>query len=107
MSDIELPPEIDAQVEDKKDRELLNRVALGEDFERFIRGHLGRHLIARADQERSELLEKIVSLDPRQDEFEMRRVQQRIAVIDSWQEWCAEAISEGHLAEREFLARNE
>jgi hypothetical protein len=37
----------------------------------------------------------------------MRRVQQRIAVIDSWQQWCAEAINDGIVAEREFIARNE
>ena len=82
-------------------------MALGEDFERFIRGHLGRHLIARAELERGELLEKLVKLDPHEDTRELRRVQQRIAVIDSWQHWCAEAVSEGLLAEKEFVARNE
>lgn len=105
--ELQLPPEIDQQVENAKDRELLQRVALGEDFERFIRGHLGKWLVQRAESERGDLLEKLAVLDPADDAKQMRKVQQRIAVIDSWQQWIAEAITEGVVAEKEFISRNE
>jgi hypothetical protein len=107
VSDVELPEEIDKQVEEGKDKDLLRKVALGEDFERFIRSHLGRHLITRGETERTDLLESLAKLDPRTHELQMRAAQQRIAVIDSWQQWCAEAVNDGIVAEREFIARNE
>jgi hypothetical protein len=101
-----LPPEIDQQVENEKDRELLNRVALGEDFERFIRSHLGRHLVTRAERERTELLEKLATHSVF-DQNGLVKLQQRIAVLDCWQHWIAEAVTEGVLAEKEFIARSE
>lgn len=108
MADDTLPPEIDAKVEDQRDKDLLRIVALGEDFERFIKSHLGRHLIACAERDRQAALERLAntSLLSPAGIVQAQECQLEVMVVDRWQQWCAEAIQAGTVAEAEFIGRN-
>ena len=84
-------------------RELKRAIDEGFTFEGFLRSAPGRFLCARAEREREQLVNDLVACDP--DDVKCNReLRARIAVIDAWQQWMAEAISEGQNAQEQFVA---
>lgn len=83
-------------------RELVKAIDLGFQVEAFLAGPLGSYLALRAERERLEVLEKLAEVVP-EDAASIRRLQTRIAVLDCWQDWVAEAIQEGRQAQHTFV----
>lgn len=95
---------IDAEREEEKRKHLQN-VALGIEAEHFLTSALGRHLVARSEEERAEVLELLKDADP-EDAKKIRALQNRVAVLDTWQQWIADAIMTGKATE-EMLVQAE
>jgi hypothetical protein len=81
---------------------LLEAIQRGFSFEDWINGPVGKYLVLRAEAERLDRLEQLATIDAN-DAKAIAKVQQRIAVLDSWQEWVADAITEGRQAQHEFV----
>jgi hypothetical protein len=90
----------------KLDEAALQVVALGMDVEAFLQGPLGRYLVQRAETERTAALELLAKIDA-EDAKAIRHCQQRIAVVDSIQQWLADAITEGRNAEQQLYEQQE
>jgi hypothetical protein len=92
------------EVMDQKsmERELLQKISLGMDMEAFAQSAAGRHLIERSEQERVAALESFKDADPENPKA-IRTLQFKVAVIDTLQQWIADAIQEGENAERSLL----
>lgn len=85
--------------------ELAGSVALGEDINVFLSSNVGRFLKNRAETERAAVLESMATcpLDSVDGLAVARKLQQRIAVIDSWQRWLAEGLMEAKASENELI----
>lgn len=83
-------------------RELIQAIDRGLQVEAFLTGPVGRFLALRAERERLDVLEKLAEADP-EDAKSIRRLQSRVAVLDCWQDWIAEAIAEGRQAQHAFV----
>lgn len=78
------------------------RIELGDDIAAFMQTDIGKYLAKRAEDERVELLEQLASVDPF-DAKAVAKLQIRVAVLDSWQEWFAEALHDADQTERQAL----
>lgn len=90
--------------EDADRRARLRVVALGIDAEQFLRSDLGRHLVERSEEERTDALEALKDADP-EDAKAIRKLQNRIAVLDTWQQWIADAITNGQAMEHALVVQ--
>ena len=81
---------------------LLEAIQRGFSFEDWINGPVGKYLVLRAEAERLDRLEQLATVDPH-SAASIASIQQRIAVLDSWQQWVADAITEGRQAQHEFV----
>ena len=91
----------------EQDQEVeLNRVkrviGFGFDVEAFLRTDIGVYLCERAESQRQGALEQLATVDAA-DEKKIRALQQQIAVVDSWQQWLAEAVNEGTSAQSQLV----
>lgn len=83
-------------------QELQTAIATGFTVESFITGPVGQYLVARAEAERQMLLESFVAVDPT-DTKAIAQMQARIGILDCWQQWVADAITEGIQAQQQFV----
>lgn len=90
----------------KLDQAALRVVALGMDVENFLQGPIGRHLLARAEEQRKEALEALKDADP-ENAKAIRVWQHKIGVIDAVQQWLADAITEARNAEQQLYDQGE
>jgi len=90
--------------QDQDSRDMLNKVAVGIEAERFIESSIGKYLIAKAEQERDEAMASLRSISPIAS-AEIRELQNRIWRAESVQRWLAELIQEGWNAESELIDR--
>lgn len=81
--------------------EALKTVALGMDAERFLGTNVGRYLIERAEQQRMTALDALAHHSP-VDADGIRALQAQVAVVDSIQQWLADAITEGRAIEQQL-----
>lgn len=88
------------------DEAALRTVAFGMDVEQFLQGSIGRYLVQRAESERSAALDDLAQADA-EDTRKIRQLQQRIAVVDSIQQWLADAITDGQHAEQQLVEQEE
>jgi hypothetical protein len=84
----------------------LNRIkrtiGFGFDVEAFLKSDIGVYLSERAESERQGALEQLALVDA-DDTKKIRALQQQIAVVDSWQQWLAEAVNEGIAAQGQLV----
>jgi predicted ATP-dependent serine protease len=80
---------------------LIKEAQLGIEAEEFLATDLGRYLIARANEEREEAIELLITEDPNNIRA-ITKLQNKIAVVDSIQTWIANAIQNGYYAESEI-----
>lgn len=83
------------------DQDALRRVALGMDIEHFLQGPVGLYIVGRAEQQRAEALDKLAEADP-EDPKAIRSIQNQIAIIDSIQQWIADALTDAEQAEKQL-----
>lgn len=105
----DLPPEIDAKLDDQYDRDLARKISFGFGVKDFLKSEFGRQIAQRDEAERVTLVEElaITDADTTDGLKRNRELRARIATIDHWQDHLAEYIGEGEVAEKEFTARNE
>lgn len=72
------------------------------DVEDFLRSSVGRYLAARAEKERVSALEELAMISPTHASA-IAEIQQRIRVCDSWQQWLADAVTEGIAAQQQLI----
>jgi hypothetical protein len=86
--------------EDRRQR--LAVVQLGIETEQFLTSKLGRYLIARAESEREEAVQKLVDAEPH-DRNKVQACQNRVRLVDMFQQWLADAITEGQAQEKSLV----
>lgn len=91
--------------QDRLTDEQKTRIELGDHVEAFLKTTVGQYLAKRAEDERGDLLEQLADTDP-YDSKAIALLQRRIQVLDSWQQWFAEALADADDVERQFLASN-
>jgi len=78
-----------------RERDELNAMQkLGAEAEAFIVSPLGRHLIAKAEDEVAAAVEQLKTHEPTDTEG-IRRIQNDIRVAESFNYWLAEAVQSG------------
>ena len=85
-------------------KQLFGKVSLGLDVQAFLQSPVGRYLIGKAENERAAALERLATVNP-DDTKDVRRAQNKVAVIDLIQSWLAEAITEAGVAENDLQQR--
>lgn len=80
---------------------LAHEVALGITVEGFLASGIGKYLIARAEAEIEEAVERLKHVDP-EDPKVIRELQAQVYRAESLQYWLAEAIQAGISAEDEL-----
>lgn len=105
----DLPPEIDAKIDDQHDRDLAKKISFGYGVTEWLKSEFAHYICGRDEQERETLVKELLEcdVDASGGLQENRRIRARIATIDHWQDRLAEAVTEGEAAEKEFTARNE
>lgn len=83
---------------DPETRERIAAVALGLDVEEFLRGMIGRYLMARADEECEKAIEEFKKVDAR-DELLVRDIQSRMLIPERFKQWLQDAVQGGRNAE--------
>ena len=78
-------------------KELLAEAIIGKDAEEFFASELGQVVIGRADQEYSEALEGLRTVDP-EDAKSIRELQNKAWRAESFKGWLAELIISGKQA---------
>ena len=86
----------------KEQQDRLKLVQFGIDLEGFLKSQMGLYLVHRAESERKALVEQLVEIDASKPD-EVRKIQMKIQVVDSWQRWMAEAILEGRAEESSLV----
>lgn len=81
---------------------LLQAIDLGFTAEAFIAGPIGTYLVLRSERERMGLLERLATVDP-VDPNKIAALQRQIGVLDCWQQWIADAVTEGRQAQQELI----
>ena len=81
---------------------MLQAIDLGFTVEAFIAGPVGSYLVLRSERERMNLLERLATVDPSSPQA-ISAVQRQIGVLDCWQQWIADAITEGRQAQQELV----
>lgn len=94
------------QLDTPEVRELLQQVELGLDVQQFLRSPVGKYLMQKADEERTDALADLVDCSPADPEA-IRALQSTIKRADSIQFWLAEAINAGKNAEAQLDPRDE
>ncbi|HEV2390090.1 MAG TPA: hypothetical protein VGS04_05125 [Nitrososphaerales archaeon] len=69
----------------------------GKQVEFFLKSDIGSYLVKRADKERAEALEELVTVDA-SDHAKVSAIQLRARVAGSVIDWLAEAIRDGESA---------
>lgn len=73
-------------------------VQLGIDVEHFLNSNLGRYVIKRAESQRDEAVSQLVDADAG-DTALVRRMQNEVRLIDMFQQFLADAFTEGEAME--------
>lgn len=89
---------------DDKEREYFARAKIGIDVETFIRSDVGRFLHGRAKAEFAECKNNALQCDPNSwfGRRKLSKLRERAAPARLFMMWCAEAITDGRLAEQEL-----
>ena len=87
---------------DNDTKVLIEQIDFGMEVEAFIKGAIGKYLVARAEDDAAEAMATLKNADP-EDPKGIRDLQNRIKVADSVRVWLAEAIQAGHMAQQEFI----
>lgn len=82
--------------------DLMAAIARGLDVEAFLVGPVGKYLVLRAEADRGRLLDSLATVDPH-DPQAISALQNKIGVLDCWQQWMADAITEGKQAEEQLV----
>ncbi len=84
--------------------DLTKRIDMGFAFQQFIKGDLGRHLLERAEADRASFAEELIACS-REDveKFKDAELRMKIMAIDMWQQWMADALKEGEVAQIQLL----
>lgn len=83
---------------DDQTKQLLGEISLGIEAESFLESEVGKRLIARAESERDDAVNELKTADP-ENAKQIRDLQNRIWLAESFQKWIAEIISSGWNAE--------
>lgn len=94
------------QLEAPEVRELLQQVELGLDVQQFLRSPVGKYLLQKADDERTDALAELVEANP-EDSEGIRALQSTIKRADSIQFWLIEAVQAGKNAEAQLDPRDD
>lgn len=86
----------------KQGSALHKAIDFGFQVEAFLQSDIGKHLVARADEQVESAVEELKEIDPTHVEG-VRLIQNRIKVAESIQYWLADAITSGHAAQDELL----
>jgi hypothetical protein len=89
-------------VDPKEVRELYSAVGLGIDAVAFLKTDIGRYLLNKAEEDRTDALADLVDVDPSNTE-QIRALQSIIKRADSFQFWISEAIEAGKNAEATLI----
>lgn len=86
----------------REGRRLFGQAQLTFVMEDWLRSPVGSYLVARAEKQRAEALEKLATTSP-ENAPAIRELQTRIRISDSWQQWIADAITEGQQAHKQLV----
>lgn len=86
----------------REGRRLFGQAQLTFVMEDWVRSPIGAYLVARAEKQRNDALEQLAVVSP-EDAGEIRELQTRIRISDSWQQWIADAITEGQQAHKQLV----
>jgi hypothetical protein len=79
----------------ESDNEMLVRRALfGKQVEQFLSSEVGRYMVARAEDQKSDALAAFKSCDV-EDVQNVRALQNKVKLAESIVQWMAEAVSDG------------
>ena len=81
----------------------LRTVSLGIDAETFLASPLGRHIVAKAEDDIRTAVAELCVVDPHEVE-KVRMLQNQVWRAESIQQWIAEAIQDGLHAEQIYIA---
>jgi len=84
-----------------QDDPLFARAMLGQEAERFIKGPVGRHVIARAEKQIEQAYQALSVADP-EDPKLIRDLQHKISVARAVPHWLALAVQDGIMAEQQI-----
>jgi len=82
---------------------MFAKVELQFDMQAFVQSTVGRYLVGAAERDRAAALEELATTNP-DDPNQIRDLQQRVAVVDAWQGWIADAITEGKVAQQQLTS---
>lgn len=77
--------------------ELFEKAIFGKQVEDFLGTDIAKYLVKRAEAEEEEAMDQLKIADP-SDFNTIRKLQNRIVVVESIQQWLADAIVEGQHA---------
>lgn len=85
--------------------ELQATIAFGMDVQAFLAGDIGKRLKADALQQRHDLMEQYIRLDPDDPEnkSQLREIRHMVDVLDLWDTFFKVYIQEGEAAQKQFL----
>lgn len=101
MTDLERQQEAERELTRARG-DLMAAIARGLDVEAFLIGPVGKYLVLRAEAERARLLDNLATVDPH-DPRAIVTLQNKIGVLDCWQQWLADAITEGVQAQEQLV----
>lgn len=82
---------------DRSHEELVAEYSLGKNSEEFIESELGRYIIGRVDQERSDAVEKLINT-PSWRWITIRELRNEIWRCDTFKGWLADCVIRGKQA---------
>lgn len=84
------------------EQDLINIAETGVEAETFFRTKLGKYLLDRADNERANLITKLIDA-PSSDAELNRSIRQDLSTIDLFLQWTSDAITSGRLAHNQMV----
>lgn len=77
-----------------ENEDLILRATFGKQVENFLSSDVGSYIIARADEERSEAMSALVTVNPAEIE-EIRKLQSKAELAIKMKQWLISAVTDG------------
>lgn len=82
--------------------ELFREATFMFEVQDFLKTNIGRYLVARSDADIERAMQALATANP-EDAKLIRDLQTKIRVASSWQDWLADAITEGKNAHQQLV----